>query len=541
MSLVKFNCLSVTHALPLLTLLSVLGATSVLAEDAKDASVSSRPNIVVILADDMGPGEPSHAGGIIPTPTLDRLVKEGMRFTDAHTSSSVCTPTRYGILTGRYNWRSRLKSGVLVATNSRALMDPNRLSLPKFLRKAGYHTACIGKWHLGADWVELPKNANLDKDKQSSSWRVDYTQPFENGPVDVGFDEAFFILSSLDMAPYVYLRNNRAVTVPTVNKFFRHNEYNDYHRTGAAANDFEASNCLADWAAEARSYIERRAKDKSKTPFFLYLPLTSPHTPITPGIAFKGRYQQYSWYADFMAETDWVVAQVLEQLEQSGMDDNTIVIFTSDNGFAPYVRIPKMIAAGYRPSGSYRGAKATIYEGGHRVPFIVRWPGRVAAGSTSDVTICTTDFFATFAELLGKKGEVPDDAAEDSFSFYPFLKGEKDQTRPFTIHHSISGKFAIRKGDWKLLMTPGAGGGWELPWEKIKTTSKMVQLYNLKDDPSETNNLEDTHPEIVEELVNDLAKALHDGRTTPGEKQENEGWPYRDGATMAKYPQLKET
>jgi len=531
--------LSLMHVLPPLSLLLVLGATAVLAEDAQDASVSMRPNIVLILADDMGPGEPSHAGGIIPTPTLDRMAKEGMRFTDAHTSSSVCTPTRYGILTGRYNWRSRLKSGVLFNPTDRALMDPQRLNLPNFLQKAGYHTACIGKWHLGADWVKLPKNANPDKNKRSASWQVDYTQPFKNGPVDVGFDEAFFILSSLDMAPYVYLRNNRAVAVPTVNKGFPHNEYNNYQRIGAAAKDFEASNCLADWAVESRSYIQRRVKDKSRKPFFLYLPLTSPHTPITPGEAFKGMYKQYSWYADFMAETDWVVAQVLEQLKQSGLDDETIVIFTSDNGFAPYVKIPKMIAAGYRPSGPYRGAKATIYEGGHRVPFIVRWPGKVAAGSTCDATICTTDFFATFAELLGKKSEIPDNAAEDSFSFYPCLKGKKDQTRPLTIHHSISGKFAIRKGDWKLVMTRGAGGGWELPWEKTKTTSKMVQLYNLKDDPSESKNLEDTHPEIVGELVDELAKALHDGRTTPGEKQKNEGWPYRDGATQAKYPQLK--
>ena len=500
-------------------------------------NTSELPNIVLILADDMGVGEPSYAGGIIPTPALDGMAKEGMRFTDAHTSSAVCTPTRYGILTGRYNWRSRLKAGVLFNPTDKALMDPKRLNMSNFLQKAGYHTACIGKWHLGADWVRAPRNT--DKKKKGKSWQVDYTKPFKNGPLDVGFDEAFFILSSLDMAPYVYLRNDRAVTVPTVNKGFPHNEYNKYQRIGAAAKDFDASNCLADWAAESRRYIQRRAKDKSKKPFFLYLPLTSPHTPITPGKDFKGRYKQYSWYADFMAETDWVVAQVLEQLKQSGLDNNTLVVFTSDNGFAPYVKIPKMIAAGYRPSGRYRGAKATIYEGGHRVPFIVRWPGKVAAGSTSDATICTTDFFATFADVLGRKGEIPDNAAEDSFSFYPCLKGKKEQIRPFTIHHSISGKFAIRKGDWKLIMTRDAGGGWGLPWEKIKTKAKMVQLYNLKEDPSETKNLEDMYPEVVDGLVKDLAKALHDGRTTPGEKQSNDGWPYRDQATMTQYPLLK--
>jgi len=501
------------------------------------AIAASPPNIILILADDMGPGEPSHAGGIIPTPMLDRMAKEGMRFTDAHTTSSVCTPTRYGILTGRYNWRSRLKRSVLFNPTAKALMDPKRLNLPTFLQTAGYHTACIGKWHLGADWVKLPKNANADK--SGASWQIDYTKPFKNGPVDVGFHEAFFILSSLDMAPYVYLRNDRATAVPTMNKGFPHNEYNKYQRIGAAAADFEASDCLSDWASESRDYIKRRARDKKK-PFFLYLPLTSPHTPITPGPKFKGKYPQYSWYADFMAETDWVVGQVLEQLEESGIDDNTLVIFTSDNGFAPYVKIPKMIEAGYRPSGAWRGAKATIYEGGHRVPFIVRWPGRVEAGTKSGTTICTTDFFATFAELIGKKDEIPDSAAEDSFSFFPCLNGKGEQTRPFTIHHSISGVFAIRKGDWKLIMNKGAGGGWGGSWETTRTTAKLVQLYNLKDDPGETMNLEDANPEIVVELVDELASAFRNGRTTPGEKQTNEGWPYRDGATLAKFPQLKE-
>ncbi len=349
------------------------------------------PNIVLILADDMGPGELSHAGGIISTPAVDRLAEEGMRFTDAHTSSSVCTPTRYGILTGRYNWRSRLKRGVLGDPTDAPLMDAERLNLPDFLQNAGYHTALVGKWHLGADWVEFPESER-PKGKEGSGWSIDYTEPFKNGPIDMGFDEAFFILSSLDMPPYVYLRNDRAVTVPKVAKGFPHNEYNNYQRIGAAAKDFDPHECLADWAAESRNYIQRRAKAPSGEPFFLYLSLTSPHTPITPGEAIKGRYPQYSWYADFIAETDWVVAEVIEQLQQSGLDDNTLVIFTSDNGFAPYVNIPRMIEAGYRPSGPYRGAKATLYEGGHRVPFIVRWPGKVAAGSTSDVTICTTDF-----------------------------------------------------------------------------------------------------------------------------------------------------
>jgi arylsulfatase A len=496
------------------------------------ALAGAHPNIVLILADDMGPGEPSHAGGLIPTPGLDRMAREGMRFTDAHSSSSVCTPTRYGILTGRYNWRSRLKSGVLGRATDKALMDPQRLNLPTLMQQAGYHTACIGKWHLGADFER-----QQTKGKNDASWQVDYAKPFRNGPVDVGFDEAFFILSSLDMAPYLYLRNERAVSIPTVDKSFPHNEYNSYKRVGAGAEDFDASTCLADWARESRAYIKRRADAADKKPFFLYLPLTSPHTPITPGKAFKGRYPQYSWYADFIAETDWVVGEVLAQLAESGIDDDTMIIYTSDNGFAPYVKIPKMLAAGYEPNGPYRGSKATIYEGGHRVPFLVRWPGKVAAGSSCDVTICTTDFFATFADIVGKSAAIPANAGEDSFSFLPCLNGESKAIRPFTIHHSISGMFAIRKGEWKLIMGKGPGGGWA---KGSKTEARLVQLYKLDDDLAETNNLEASHPEVVEALVNDLAKALHDGRTTPGEPQSNEGWPYRDMATMAAFPQLRQ-
>lgn len=524
-----------------LLVLFLMPSTAALVVETTLAESAVKPNIILILADDMGPGEPSHAGGLIPTPALDELANEGMRFTDAHTSSSVCTPTRYGILTGRYNWRSRLKRGVLGQVDAAALMDPDRLNLPKFLQNSGYHTACFGKWHLGVDWGKLPKTAKSYEEGKHASWKVDYSQPFRNGPVDVGFDEAFFILSSLDMPPYIYLRNDRAVEIPTVDRGFPHNEYNDFQRIGAASPTFDPSTCLADWAGESRSYIRRHADDAK--PFFLYLPLNSPHTPIRPGKAFKGKYEQYSWYADFIAETDWVVGEVLTQLKESGIDENTLVIFTSDNGFAPYVKIPKMLAAGYRPSGPYRGAKASLYEGGHRVPFLVRWPGKVAAGSSCSTTICTTDFFATFADILESSDSIPDDAAEDSFSFYSCLQGKAEATRPVTIHHSISGQFAIRKGPWKLILSTNGGGGsgWDsLPGqENIETSAKAVQFYNLATDPGETHNLEDANVAKVNELVSDLAKALRDGRTTPGKPQSNDGWPYQDRKTMLQFPKLK--
>lgn len=522
------------YVLSLMVLSATFGSITALAKDTGN----SRPNIVLILVDDMGPGEPSYAGGIIPTPAINKLAAEGMQFTDAHSSSAVCTPSRYSILTGRYPWRSWLKKGVLIGATSKALMDPKRLNLQTFLKKEGYYTGLVGKWHLGLDWAMLPKDDPAFKEKFFDSWKIDYSKPFKNGPIDLGFDEAFFILGSLDMPPYTYLEGNKVVKIPTVNKSFQHNEYNSFARVGASAKDFEASEVLETWTNKAKQFIQKRAKTEEK-PFFLYLALTSPHTPVAPGKAFKRRYPQYSMYADFIAETDWVVEQVMAQLEQSKVDENTMVIFTSDNGFAPYVPLPKMLPAGYMPSGPYRGAKTALYEGGHRMPFLVRWPNRVAAGTTCAATVCLTDFFATFADILGKRMEIPANAAEDSFSFLPCLMGKKEEIRPFTINQSCSGDLAIRKGDWKLLMTTKTAVGGIFPRRGIKTPSKRVQLYNLKDDIAETHNLEESHPEMIKELSTLLLKAIVDGRTTPGANQPNDGWPIVDKNLIKSFPEFE--
>ncbi|MEM9016284.1 MAG: sulfatase-like hydrolase/transferase, partial [Verrucomicrobiota bacterium] len=352
----------------------------------------------------------------------------------------------------------------------------------------------------------------------------------------------FFILSSLDMPPYLYLRGDRAVEVPTVDRGFPHNEYNDYQRIGSASETFDPSECLADWAMASRDYIRTRSADESGNPFFLYLPLNSPHTPCVPGNAFRGKYPQYSLYADFIAETDWVVGEVLAQLAESGIDDNTLVIFTADNGFAPYVMIPKMFDAGYKPSGDFRGAKATLFEGGHRVPFLVRWPAEVESGTTSEVTVCTTDFFATFADIIGESKSIPDHAAEDSFSFLSAMKGDGKEIRPFTVHHSIGGEFAIRQGPWKLHLAKEGRGGWGgIPGQpKLETTGEDVQLFHLEKDPGETENLEKRHPEKIAELVRLLSEAMAQGRTTPGTPLENEGWPMQQKQVMKRFPALAE-
>ena len=370
-----------------------LGAVIGFVLSVSTAHAADKPNVVFILADDLGYGDLSHAGGRAGTPHCDRLAKQGMRFTDSHTTSSVCTPTRYGIVTGRYNWRSTLKSGVLWGL-SEPLIAADRLTTPKFLQKNGYHTGVIGKWHLGLGWQMLPngeKRQAVTGPTKGDGWQIDYGKKVTGGPLAIGFDESFIIPASLDMFPYVYLKNDKPTAWATVTKAF--------HRPGPCAENFEAINCLRDFAREAGTFIDARAKDRKK-PFFLYLPLTSPHTPIVPAKRWQGK-SDIGKYGDFLMETDWVVGQVLEALDRNKLAKDTIVIFTADNGCSPAAKIPNLIKQGHKPNGDWRGHKADIFEGGHRTPFLVRWPDKVEAGSTSDQTICTTDLFATIADVLG--------------------------------------------------------------------------------------------------------------------------------------------
>ena len=474
------------------------------------------PNIVFILSDDMGYGDPHHAGGKVPTPHLDRMVAEGMRFTDAHTSSAVCTPTRYGLMTGRYNWRSTLKDGVLQG-NSQPLLESDRTTVAEFLKEAGYRTAVIGKWHLGLGWSKLAKSRKAESGPtEGTGWGLDYSTAVSRGPLAEGFDEDFIIPASLDMAPFVYLRNDKPTAIATVTK--------EWVRPGAAAADFDAVNCLPDFARESREFIRRSVATKDK-PFFLYLPLSSPHTPIVPTEAWKGK-SGIGDYGDFLMETDWAVGEVLAELEAQGVSKNTLVVFTSDNGFAPYVGLKEQVDKGHKPVGDLRGAKADVYEGGHRVPFLVRWPEVVKAGATSSTTICLNDFFATAADAVGKLSNIPASAAEDSFTLLPLLKGTDGYARGFTVHHSQNGSFAIRQGDWKLCLCPDSGG-WSDPRPGTPASKEAypVQLFDLAKDPAEQENLAESEPERVKELAAVLAKAIREGRTTPGASQSNDGKP----------------
>ncbi|WP_082379441.1 sulfatase family protein [Pseudalgibacter alginicilyticus] len=465
------------------------------------------PNIIFIFADDMGIGDISNNYGKAHTPHLDRLVNEGMQFTDAHTSSSVCTPSRYSLLTGRYNWRTRLANHVFGNPTEAPLIKKEEVTVASFLKEAGYHTACIGKWHLGIGWQTIADYKNKEG-QEGKGWNIDYSKPAIT-PTSNGFDYFFGITASLDMPPYVYIENEYATNIPIVTKAFP--------RKGAATADFEAIDCLRDFAKKSVAYIDERAKNDK--PFFLYLPLTSPHTPIVPSKKWQGK-SSIGKYGDFIMETDWVVGEVLKTLDKHDLNENTLVIFSTDNGCSPAAKITDLIEKGHYPNGNLRGHKADIYEGGHRVPFIVRWPSVVKAGTKTDRLTCTTDFISTCSEILGTP--LDDASGVDGISFLPTLKNPSINDREAIVHHSINGSFAIRKGGWKLAICPGSGG-WSYP-RAGKTPSGLppVQLFNLSKDLEEKHNLQAEHPEKVKELINLLQSYVDAGRSTPGMPQQND-------------------
>ena len=493
---------------------------------AAQAPSPQRPNIVYILCDDLGYGDVKclNPEGKIATPNMDRLAASGMTFTDAHSSSAVCTPTRYGILTGRYNWRSRLQSGVLGGLSPR-LIEPGRMTVASLLQARGYHTAAIGKWHLGMDWVRKPGKdvSELTIESPDQVWNVEYGKPIANGPNAVGFDYYFGISASLDMVPYTFIENDHVTNLPTLDRDFPMmlGRATGRCRRGPAAPGFEVADVLPSLTRKALEYLAgRAAAAKAGSPFFLYLPLNAPHTPIAPTPEWQGR-SGLNPYADYVMEVDATVGQVLDALDRQGLAENTLVILTSDNGCSPQADFPALAAKGHNPSYVFRGAKADIYDGGHRIPFIVRWPGKVRPRSTCDQTICLTDFLATVADILGVK--LPENAGEDSVSILPALLGKAERPlREAIVHHSINGSFSIRQGNWKLELCPGSGG-WSFPRPGVDDTSKLplVQLYDLSNDIGEKNNVQDQHPDVVQRLTRLLEKYVAEGRSTPGSPQAN--------------------
>lgn len=460
------------------------------ASRAAETPASTKPNIIYILCDDLGYGDVKCLGverSKIATPNIDRLAAGGMIFTEAHSSSSVCTPTRYGIMTGRYNWRTHLQKGVL-GGYSEPLIAKDRLTVPAFLKQQGYATACIGKWHLGMTIDQKNPNAAV-----------------KDGPVTRGFDYYFGISASLDMPPFAFIENDRFTEAPTVQK--------QWLRKGPAAPGFEAADVLPTLARKAATFIGQH--EKSGKPFFLYLTLTSPHTPILPTKEWQGK-SGLSPYGDFVMETDWALGQVLAALDKTGIADNTLVFFTSDNGCSPAANVDELEGKGHFPSELRRGYKSDIWDGGHRIPFIARWPAKIKAGSRTDQITCLTDLMATSAEIVGAK--LPVNAGEDSVSILPvLLSTAKEPVREAVVHHSIKGNFAIRQGQWKLEFCADSGG-----WSQGGGADTPAQLYDMSRDVGERTNEYKQHPDIVSSLTKLLEKYVSEGRSTVGAAQKND-------------------
>ncbi len=497
--------------------------------------MKNKPNIVYFFVDDMGFGDASclNPEGKIPTPNIDRIAKEGMKFTDAHSSSAVCSPSRYSVLTGRYNWRSTLQKGI-VTIYGESLIAEDRTTVPGFLKNHGYKSACIGKWHLGQSWdfdaesddfnprkpVYSEENENKKgsepTSEQKALWNETFAKPTKGGPTKRGFDY-YYGVDVPNWPPYCFIENDRTVGTPSEFLPERLLGENLASWQGPAMPYWHFEQLLPTWAKKADAFIEENA---GENPFFLYLPMTSPHTPLSVNKKWIGKSGLNNLYADLVMETDDVLGQVMESLEKNGVADNTLIIFASDNGCAHYIGSDQMEAQGHYPSGPFRGYKSDAWDGGHRIPCVAKWPGVIEPGGECDQLVCLSDLMATCAEIVGVK--LPDNVGEDSVSMMPLFENPSAKIREHIVHHSINGKFAIRNKKWKLVLAPGSGG-WSHPDRKAAEEGlPIVQLYDMENDAVEKNNLHRENPAIVQEMLALLKELVAKGRSTPGEKQEND-------------------
>lgn len=493
-----------------LKLLSLAVIAAFMQPNAWASDRKSNPNIVVILADDMGIDSVAALNDKsgIPTPHFDALLKQGMNFTDAHSGSAVCSPSRYGLLTGRYAWRSRLKRGI-VDQWERPLIEAGRLTLPGMLKNQGYNTACIGKWHLGWDWPKKGGGFTTKVDE------IDFSRRIEGGPTALGFDY-YYGDDVPNWPPFVWIENDKTQGIPNKNLTFPKHYFSN---NGIGMEGWKFEPVLPTITEKSVQFINENAGKKD--PFFLYFSMTSPHTPIAPSKAFLGK-SGINTYADLLMETDWSIGQILNALEENGVADDTLVILTADNGTSPKGNFPELREHDTDLQNHWRGMKADGYEGGHRVPFIVRWPGKIKPATESDQIISLVDIMATCAEVVNV--QIPDTDAEDSVSLLPTLLRQrtKGPLHEAVISHSINGSFVVRKGKWKLQFSAGSGG-WSEPKDDaaIKQGLPKWQLYNLSKDPKETNNLINDKPKVVEELTAILRQFIENGRSTPGTPQKN--------------------
>ena len=474
-------------------------------------ALAETPNVVVLLADDLGFGDvhANNADSKIPTPNLDKLASEGMRFTNAHTPTAVCSPTRYALLTGRYAWRTRLKAGVLRETDP-PLLEADRLTLPGMLKQKAYETAAIGKWHLGQTFPLL------DPSKPVTHENIDWSKPVIDGPLDHGFTYYF----GLAKPGWAFMENRLALARPTLPFDLTHlpaylmgaNNSKGYKSPG-----FEFERMLPRFTEEAVGFIDRSVA--AGKPFFLYWTPITPHRPVTPSGDFRGK-SAAGPFGDFVMELDWAVGEILQAIERNGATRNTLVILSSDNG--PEVdAYRRVLEYEHYSMGNWRGVKRDNWEGGHRVAFLARWPGRVPADRVNDETICLTDIFATVAGIVGHK--LPKDAGEDSYDIMPALEGKKlaKAIREATVHHSGSGQLAIRQGDWVLIDhntgdANGRGNGepaWFKRERKVQPHQEGVELFHLGEDPQETRNRAPEEPEVVARMKALLEKYKSEGRS----------------------------
>lgn len=511
--------------------------------------IKNKPNVILMLVDDLGIGDVScfNSAGKIKTSHLDQLAESGMRFENSHATSSLCTPSRYSLLTGRYNWRSRLKSVVLHG-DSETLIEKNRTTLAQLFKSQGYHTAAVGKWHLGMDWhykeevdyeaygidpsdypgeemtieEQYGRKENFDNDYPThliEGIDIDFTKKIKYGPLQYGFDYFFGTPASLDQPPFVYIENDAVTEIPTkvtgtANLDRMGASQQQEWQLGVIADNYKHQECPGVMQNKVIEIIEKQAEKEE--PFFLYYPCHLVHGPILPDEEFQGT-SGLGPYGDFVLQLDHYVGEISQTLKEKNIAENTIFIFTSDNGASGVADFSSLLAQGHNPSSIYRGKKMDIWEGGHIEPTIISYPEHIKANSFSHQLVAHSDLFATFAEMFGVAYE--DDAAEDSVSLLPLLKGTDEEIREDIVVSSANGGLAIRTHQWKLNLVKNGGGNLVRNGEEA---FGPFELFKIDEDIQEKNNVIDDYPTVVNDLMARLEKYIKEGRSTHGQKQKNE-------------------
>ncbi|MDB4459102.1 arylsulfatase [bacterium] len=477
-------------------------------------AADQHPNVIILYADDMGVADVSYGNkeAKIQTPNIDRLANQGLAFTDGHSSSGICTPSRFAMLTGQHHWRRF--HGIANAFGG-PVFEEGDFTIAGMFKEKGYRTACFGKWHLGWDFDAIRK-PGVEKKDWPNAESYDWTKRFPGGPLERGFDH-YFGDGTINFPPYCWIEGDRFLTIPTKPVIkSKPLAGGGSFRPGPMAESWSPYDILPTITEKTVEWIGKQKADK---PFFAYLAFNSPHYPIVPNKEFQGE-SKAGFYGDFMIETDAMVGKVLDALDKQGLTENTMVIFTADNGAETHA-FERLKEFGQWSSGKFRGVKRDIYEGGHRVPFIVRWPDKIKAGSVSNEVVNQVDLAATFAAMIDHPLETEE--AIDSYNLLPLLMG-KNHNRPLrtaTVQNTSPNKFALRQGDWILIDTASGSAKKEsksyLQHFGLEGYGKENPglLFNLKNDPGQSKNLYADHPQRVESMRNLLKRYTNGERCAP--------------------------